>query len=113
MIFVIKKKYCCQTTRFCCKKTLYCKYRLFLLEVWFAKLGYACASVLNTKIKELFKVANIFNTNLKGIINAFTNSFSNAMVERLNGKMQEIKQSEEGTEPSIILEALYSFLIVV
>ncbi|NQX84682.1 MAG: transposase [Flavobacteriaceae bacterium] len=47
----------------------------------FVKWG---ASVLNTKIKELVKVAKMFNGHLKGVINALTNSFSNAMTERLN-----------------------------
>ena len=59
----------------------------------FVKWG---ASVLNTKIKELVKVAKMFNAHLKGVINALTNSFSNAMAERLNGKIQEIKTVGRG-----------------
>lgn len=59
----------------------------------FVKWG---ASVLNTNIKELIKVAKMFNAHLKGVINALTNSFSNAMAERLNGKIQELKTIGRG-----------------
>jgi len=54
------------------------------------------ASVLNTKIKELIKVAKMFNVHIKGVINALTSTFSNAMAERLNGKIQEIKTVGRG-----------------
>tara|TARA_R110002072_G_C7868386_1_gene527045 strand:+ start:46 stop:1257 length:1212 start_codon:yes stop_codon:yes gene_type:complete len=54
------------------------------------------ASVLNTNIKELIKVAKMFNNHLKGVCNALTTSFSNAMAERLNGKIQEIKTVGRG-----------------
>ena len=54
------------------------------------------ASVLNTNIKELIKVAKMFNAHIKGVINALTSSFSNAMAERLNGKIQEIKAVGRG-----------------
>lgn len=54
------------------------------------------ASVLNTNIKELIKVAKMFNNHLKGVINALTQSYSNAMAERLNGKIQEIKTVGRG-----------------
>lgn len=54
------------------------------------------ASVLNTNIKELIKVAKMFNAHIKGVINALTSSFSNAMAERLNGKIQEIKTVGRG-----------------
>ena len=68
------------------------------------------ASVLNTNIKELIKIAKMFNTHIKGVINALTSSFSNAMAERLNGKIQEIKTVGRGyTEHSKILEVLYYF----
>jgi len=59
----------------------------------FVKWG---ASVLRTNIKELIKVVNMFNNHLKGVINALTSSFSNAMAERLNGKIQEIKTVAKG-----------------
>ena len=54
------------------------------------------ASVLNTNIKELIKVAKMFNNHIKGVCNALTLSFSNAMAERLNGKIQEIKTAARG-----------------
>lgn len=54
------------------------------------------ASVLNTNIKELIKVAKMFNRHIKGVCNALTKSFSNAMAERLNGKIQEIKTVGRG-----------------
>lgn len=54
------------------------------------------ASVLRTNIKELIKVSKMFNKHLKGVINALTTSFSNAMAERLNGKIQEIKTAGRG-----------------
>ena len=54
------------------------------------------ASVLNSKIKEVIKVAKMFNNHIKGVCNALTKSFSNAMAERLNGKIQEIKTVGRG-----------------
>jgi transposase len=59
----------------------------------FVKWG---ASVLNTNIKEVIKVAKMFNNHIKGVCNALTQSFSNAMAERLNGKIQEIKTVGRG-----------------
>lgn len=59
----------------------------------FVKWG---ASVLRTNIKELVKVVDMFNRHLRGVINALTSSFSNAMAERLNGKIQEIKTAGRG-----------------
>ena len=44
------------------------------------------------KIKELDKVIGIFKNHFKGVVNALVYSFSNAMAERLNGKIQEIKK---------------------
>lgn len=54
------------------------------------------ASVLRSNIKEVIKVVRMFNKHLKGVINALTESFSNAMAERLNGKIQEIKSVGRG-----------------
>jgi transposase len=54
------------------------------------------ASVLRSNIKELIKVAKMFNNHIRGVINALTTSFSNAMAERLNGKIQEIKTAGRG-----------------
>jgi len=50
----------------------------------------------NTKIKEVIKVANMFKNHLPGVINAMVESFSNAMAERLNGKIQEVKSTGRG-----------------
>ena len=51
---------------------------------------------MNSKIKEVIKVAKMFNNHIKGVCNALTKSFSNAMAERLNGKIQEIKTVGRG-----------------
>ncbi len=59
----------------------------------FVKWG---ASVLRTNIKEVIKVAKMFNKHLHGVCNALVESFSNAMAERLNGKIQEIKATGRG-----------------
>ncbi len=61
--------------------------------VLFIKWG---ASVLKTNIKEVIKVAKTFNNHLKGVCNALVENFSNAMAERLNGKIQEIKTVGRG-----------------
>src|SRR5680860_326940 len=54
------------------------------------------ASVLRNDIKEMVKVAKMFNAHLKGVCNALVLGFSNAMAERLNGKIQEIKATARG-----------------
>lgn len=54
------------------------------------------ASALGTGIKEVIKVAKMFNAHLSGVVNALVESFSNAMAERLNGKIQEIKTAGRG-----------------
>lgn len=54
------------------------------------------ASVLKTNIKEVIKVAKMFNNHLEGVCNAMVESFSNAMAERLNGKIQEVKSVGRG-----------------
>jgi transposase len=38
----------------------------------------------------------MFNNHIKGVCNALTKRFSNAMAERLNGKIQEIKTVGRG-----------------
>ena len=38
----------------------------------------------------------MFTDHLKGVVNALAYSFNNAMAERLNGKIQEIKTSGRG-----------------
>jgi transposase len=59
----------------------------------FCKWG---SSVINSKIEEMNKVAKMFNNHLKGVIHAMVETFSNAMAERLNGKIQEIKSRGRG-----------------
>jgi transposase len=54
------------------------------------------ASVLKTNIKEVIKVAKMFNQHLDGVCNALVETFSNAMAERLNGKIQEVKSTGRG-----------------
>jgi transposase len=48
------------------------------------------------KIKEITKVVDMFNNHFKGVLNALTTNFSNAMAERLNGKIQELKTIGKG-----------------
>ena len=47
-------------------------------------------------IPELTKVANMFSNHIKGVCNALVESASNAMAERLNGKIQIIKTIGRG-----------------
>ncbi len=47
-------------------------------------------------IKEVTKVVDMFKRHLDGVINALTSTFSNAMAERLNGKIQELKTVGKG-----------------
>jgi len=53
-------------------------------------------SAKDFNIKEVTKVANMFKTHFWGVINALITSFTNAMAERLNGKIQEIKSAGRG-----------------
>lgn len=53
-------------------------------------------TVKNSGIKEVIKVAEMFANHLKGVLNAMTTSFSNAMAERLNGKIQLLKSIARG-----------------
>ena len=54
------------------------------------------AYVLGSNIKEMIKVAKMFYNQLKEVCNAMVEGFSNAMAERLNGKIQEIKTVARG-----------------
>ena len=47
-------------------------------------------------IGHIIKVADMFDNHLQGIVNAMTYNKSNAMAERLNGKLQEIKMTARG-----------------
>lgn len=51
---------------------------------------------IRTEIKEIIKVVEMFKYHIIGVTNAMLESFSNAMAERLNGKIQEIKMSGRG-----------------
>jgi transposase len=53
-------------------------------------------SVKTTKINEVIKVAEMFVEHLRGVLNAMTSSLSNAMAERLNGKIQLLKTVARG-----------------
>ncbi|MFB6305626.1 MAG: transposase [Flavobacteriales bacterium] len=48
-------------------------------------------SSLDKGIKEISKVVKMFDEHLSGVVNAIITSFNNAVAERLNGKLQEIK----------------------
>lgn len=47
-------------------------------------------------MKEVTKVVDMFHAHLKGVINALVTTFSNAMAERLNGKIQQLKSIGRG-----------------
>lgn len=51
---------------------------------------------VNRKIKEITKVVEMFESHMAGVVNALIYTFSNAMAERLNGKIQEIKLAARG-----------------
>lgn len=54
------------------------------------------ADAMARNIQEVSKVATMFNNHLAGVVNALVNKISNAMAERLNGKIQEIKTIGKG-----------------
>lgn len=51
---------------------------------------------INRQIPEVTKVVEMFENHLSGVVNALVNNASNAMAERLNGKIQEIKLAARG-----------------
>ena len=53
-------------------------------------------NAIQTNIKEITNVVETFTAHLKGIVNAMVSTFTNAMAERLNGKIQEVKTSGRG-----------------
>ncbi len=55
-----------------------------------------CLDALSSKLAPIIKVAEMFNRHIVGIVNAMALNKSNAMAERLNGKIQEIKLSAKG-----------------
>lgn len=54
------------------------------------------SDAIRSKIKEINKVVDTFKNHLKGIVNAMIDTYTNAMAERLNGKIQEVKTSGRG-----------------
>jgi transposase len=54
------------------------------------------ANSTGRKIKEITKVVEVFNNHMRGVINALIFNFNNAMAERLNGKIQELKTVGRG-----------------
>ena len=48
------------------------------------------------EIKEIDKVVDMFNNHIKGVVNALISNLTNAMAERLNGKIQELKTVGRG-----------------
>ncbi len=62
---------------------------MLLFEKWLE-------DALKSGTGQIIKVAKMFQRHMKGIINAMVYAKSNAMAERLNGKLQEIKLSARG-----------------
>lgn len=54
------------------------------------------ADSLRKNIKEVDKIVDMFNNHMRGVANALITNLSNAMAERLNGKIQEIKTVARG-----------------
>lgn len=53
-------------------------------------------AVKESGIKEVMKVEETFANHLRGVLNAMTSQLSNAMAERLNGKIQLLKSIARG-----------------
>ncbi|MGL1889288.1 MAG: transposase [Reichenbachiella sp.] len=51
---------------------------------------------MSENIHEVTKVVSMFNSHISGVVSALINNFSNAMAERLNGKIQELKTVARG-----------------
>jgi len=54
------------------------------------------SETMNRKITELSKVVDMFNAHMRGVLNALASPFSNAMAERPNGKIQQLKSVGRG-----------------
>lgn len=54
------------------------------------------------KIKEVDKVVEMFKNHLSGVVNALLINLTNAMAERLNGKIQELKTVGRGDRKSVV-----------
>ena len=53
-------------------------------------------NAINTGLNEITKVVDRFKNHLKGVLNGLASKRSNAIAERLNGKIQEIKLAGRG-----------------
>lgn len=62
----------------------------FLLFVKWAQAS------INKQIKEVSKVVTMFIDHMSGVVNALITNLTNAMAERLNGKIQELKTAGRG-----------------
>jgi transposase len=62
---------------------------LFLFDV-------CSAASLKLNIGAISNVVKMFGRHLKGVVYALANKFSNAMAERLNGKIQVLKSISRG-----------------
>lgn len=60
-----------------------------IFEVW-------SEAVTQSGIAEVMKVCETFANHLRGVLNAMTSKISNAMAERLNGKIQLVKSIARG-----------------
>jgi transposase len=54
------------------------------------------SDAMSKNIKEITKVVDMFNNHIIGVVNALVSNFNNAMAERLNGKIQELKTVGRG-----------------
>lgn len=54
------------------------------------------ADAKRRKIKEIDKVVEMFNKHVSGVVNVILTNLTNAMAERLNGKIQELKTVGRG-----------------
>jgi transposase len=54
------------------------------------------ANSLRRNIREVNKVVDMFNNHIQGVVHALVTNYSNAMAERLNGKIQELKTIGRG-----------------
>lgn len=54
------------------------------------------SDAISKNIKEITKVVDMFNNHIIGVVNALVSNFNNAMAERLNGKIQELKTVGRG-----------------
>jgi transposase len=55
-----------------------------------------CSHSIRTKVKEIDKLVATFQNHVSGVINAMVKTLNNAMDERLNGKIQELKTVGKG-----------------